>query len=234
MPSLAKLSRTNTPEPNQADTKRRKSSVASLKALPLPFRNKSKDPIQVPATHTEKLSGTNLLNLPTELQLQVLRHLSFSDLCALRATSRDFNQSVTGPESAITRYWIASKLHNVHRLYPAPSHDQWRYLSSQMRRWNTARHLADMIARHIQYKTLLYVQRHSSSEFLSSSILAALLLPSVYSDQTRLVFLSTIFQLWTLRLSCQKPCGVTDDWTATSQLRGCFCTSPSPSVFGAG
>ena len=182
MPSLARLSRNNTSELEQTNTKRRKSSVMSL---PLAFRSKRKD-VDMPATHSEDLR-TNIFSLPTELQLDVFRHLSFADICALRATCKTANHSMTGPESAVARFWISSKLNQVHRLYPAPLTNQWDYLTAQMHRWHVARHVAEMVAYHIQYKTLLYVQQHSSSNVLSSSILAALLLPQVYSSRKKYV-----------------------------------------------
>lgn len=188
MPSLIRPPRSNTAEAEHPGMKRRKSSVPSLKSLPLAFRMKRKNTstFEVQPAATEPFQAS-LLTLPTELQLQLAQYLSFSDLCSLRAVSRDSNQLITGPESAIARYWIMHKLHHVHRLYPAPSHNQWQYLTSQMHRWYTARHLAEMIAYHIQYKTLLYVQRHSPSNVLSTQVLAALLLPPIHSAEKKFV-----------------------------------------------
>ncbi|KAL1303208.1 hypothetical protein AAFC00_006628 [Neodothiora populina] len=190
MPSIGRLSRSSTSlsaTPNDtepANMKRRKSSVTSLKAMTLPFRSSKRKDMEMPATHAET-AHSSLLSLPTEIQIQILQYCSFDDLCALRATSREVNQFVTGPYSSVSRYWISSKLHPVHRLYPVPpAGDLWTYLTAQMHRWNVARHLAEMIAYHIQYRTLLLVQRQSSSPILSASILAALLLPGAYAGQT--------------------------------------------------
>lgn len=193
MPSLGRLSRSNTQatpvspfiKDQSANMKRRKSSVPSLKVLA--FRSRRKQSVDVPALHTEQL--INLSSLPTELQLHILQHLSFSDLCALRATSRSSNVLITGPDSAVAKYWITSRLHHVHHLYPPSSENHWKYLTSQMRRWNIARHLAETIAYHIQYKTLLNVHRHSASAILSTPILAALLIPVLYTERNKFVII---------------------------------------------
>lgn len=163
-------------QPNNA-TKPRKSSVSSLRVLPLSFRSRRKEP-EMPAVHVEH-KDAGLLLLPIELQLQIVQHVSFSDLCSLRASHRTLNALIAGPDSAVSRYWVVSRLHHVHRLFPAPTEDLWAFLVAQMHRWNEARHLAEMIAYHIQYKTLLYVQRQRPNHVLSLSTLAPLVLPAV-------------------------------------------------------
>lgn len=192
MPSLARLSRTSSqatmvapPPVEKPNMKRRKSSVPSFKNISLPFRSRRRDS-DLAAIHAEHV-GNNLLSLPTELQLQVLQYLSFTDLCSLRAVSSESNRFITGPNSAIARYWIASRLHQVHRLYPAPPKNHWQHLTSHMHRWSVARHLAEMIAYHIQYTTLLYVHNRASHNGLSVSMLSALLLPEVYTIKTKFV-----------------------------------------------
>lgn len=193
VPAIQALSRTSTTlsssaapaSPEVTDKQRRKSSISALKTIPLPFRSKRKDRTAPPPTHTDEVRVNLFLLLPTELQLQVLQECSFADLCALRATSKEFNRSITGPNSAIARYWIGYRLNSVHRLYPTPQQEQWKYLTSHMHRWNGARHLAEMIAYHIQYKTLLYVHQQSSSPVLSSTILSALLVPGTYAPHAK-------------------------------------------------
>ncbi|GAB7352123.1 hypothetical protein MBLNU459_g2618t1 [Dothideomycetes sp. NU459] len=142
----------------------RKSSLSSLKSLSIPFRSKRKAS-DLQATHVEKLDlGMGLLSLPSELQVQVLNHLSFSDICALRTTCAACNSLITSPNSALARHWARFKLHAIQRqLYPAPSQGFWQYVVQQMHKWNVARHLAELLSHHVQYRTLLY---HSAQKHL--------------------------------------------------------------------
>lgn len=137
-------------------TGRRKSSISSLKSIPIPFRSKRKNP-DLKASHVERLDlGMGLLGLPSELQCQILSHLTSSDVLALRTTCTACNSLITSPNSAIARHWAKFKLHPFQRqLYPAPSHDFWQHVVKQMRKWNVARHLAEALSYHVQYKTLL-------------------------------------------------------------------------------
>lgn len=135
---------------------RRNSSISSLKSFSIPFRGKRKTP-DLKASHVERLdSGLGFLSLPSELQCQILNHLSFSDVIALRSTCTACNSLITSPSSALARHWAKFKLHAFQRqLYPAPSQDFWQHVVKQMHKWNVARHLADMLSYHVQYKTLL-------------------------------------------------------------------------------
>lgn len=135
----------------------RKSSIASLK-LSFPLRNSKRKAAEANKSDASSTpSQLGFLTLPSELQIAIIDHCVWADICALRGSCKALNTLITDPGSAIARHWFSFKLDPLSRLlYPVPQEgDHWKHLLGQTRKWSVAQNLASILTNYVQYKTLL-------------------------------------------------------------------------------
>ncbi|KAK1825009.1 hypothetical protein LTR12_000550 [Friedmanniomyces endolithicus] len=109
-----------------------------------------------PSGPSEQGLAGSLLQLPPELLSQILSHLTFQDLGAMRCTSRLANNLLS--EGDILREWLRQNytLHLL-RLYPPPESVTFTYLSSLQKRYAIATEAAALYTEYIERK----IVRHS-------------------------------------------------------------------------
>lgn len=118
-------------------------------------RKQSESQIEAP----QSAAPCRLLELPSELLINVVSNLHFADVLALRRVNRSCNLSITERDSAIARYWARHGLSHIPKHLDRLPDDgrYWQYVLSHARRWKAASDLASDVRDYIQYKTLLYV-----------------------------------------------------------------------------
>ncbi|KAF2155191.1 hypothetical protein K461DRAFT_311491 [Myriangium duriaei CBS 260.36] len=137
---------------------RRRSSTSWMKLPKLALRGAKRSAGGVLDDKLENATPCKLLELPSELLINVLSNLDLDDLFALRRTNRALNEIITTSGSDVARYWASYKLEQIPRLLGQVPIDgqHWQHVLRQTRRWNNASNSAEVIKTYIQYKTLLY------------------------------------------------------------------------------
>ncbi|TKA68400.1 hypothetical protein B0A55_08746 [Friedmanniomyces simplex] len=100
--------------------------------------------------------GASFLNLPTEMLGQIISHITFQDLGAMRRTCRNAKDLLS--EGDILREWLHRNCTaHLLRLYPAPERVTFAYLSSLQKRYAIATEAAALYTEYIERK----IVRHS-------------------------------------------------------------------------
>ncbi|KAI9677748.1 MAG: hypothetical protein M1829_002520 [Trizodia sp. TS-e1964] len=108
------------------------------------------------------------LKLPTEIQTQILKHLPFTNLLSLRATSQTFLRVIRESEAPLARHHILYVIPPLYQqLYPPPPPSQigLEYVSSLLYRQQVCTRLAGHISDHICREIFFYKSEAKRKKF---------------------------------------------------------------------
>ncbi|KAK5125123.1 hypothetical protein LTR85_000799 [Meristemomyces frigidus] len=115
----------------------------------------------------ERSGKATIFTLPTELLAQILQHIPFKTLCAVRLSCSAASQLVS--EGDIVRQWINVRLHpRQTELYPPPSPATFIYVVEQERRAGIVRSSAVQYTNYIERDIVRHTLRRRDASLTES------------------------------------------------------------------